>query len=90
MAYVAGMLTDSDRYLASSPADPVGDGAGYAVAALWLTDGELADFRRDLSDLVQPRLANGPSPGRRRRMLYTILLPEPQKPAGPPGAAEAS
>jgi hypothetical protein len=81
MAYVAGMLADSDRYLASNPADPVRDGASYRVAGLWLTDAELAGFLRDLSEVVQPRLANAPGPGRRRRMLYTVLLPEPQKEA---------
>ena len=81
MAYVAGLLTDFDRYLASGPTDPVRDGADYRVAGLWLTDAELADFRRDLRAVAQPRLANAPGPGRRRRMLYTVLLPEPEKPA---------
>jgi hypothetical protein len=93
LAYVAGLLADFDRYLASEPADPVGDGAGYRVAGLWLTDAELAEFQRDLRAVAQPRLANAPGPGRRRRILYTVVLPEPQKPAdqaGAPGPAEAS
>jgi Helix-turn-helix domain len=93
MAYVAGLLADFDRYLATEPPDPVRDGADYRVAGLWLTDAELADFLRDFRAVAQPRLANAPGPGRRRRMLYTVLLPEPQKPDGqanPPGAAEAS
>jgi Helix-turn-helix domain len=92
MAYVAGLLADFDRYLASTPTDPARDGAGYRVAAMWLTDAELADFWRDLRAVAAPRLANAPGPGRRRRMLYTVLLPEPQKPAGQadePGAAGA-
>ena len=80
MAYVAGLLADFDRYLAAAPPDPVRDGADYRVAGLWLTDAELADFLRDLHAVAQPRLANAPGPGRRRRMLYTVLLPEPQKP----------
>jgi DNA-binding transcriptional ArsR family regulator len=80
MAYVAGLLADFDRYLATAPPDPVRDGADYRVAGLWLTDAELADFLRDLRAVAQPRLANAPGPGRRRRMLYTVLLPEPQKP----------
>ena len=82
LAYVAGLLADFDRYLASEPADPVHDGTDYRVAGLWLTDAELADFLRDLRAVAAPRLANAPGPGRRRRMLYTVLLPEPQKPAG--------
>jgi DNA-binding transcriptional ArsR family regulator len=93
MAYIAGLLADFDRYLASEPTDPVRDGGDYRVAGLWLTDAELADFLRDLRAVAQPRLANAPGPGRRRRLLYTILLPEPPEPAGqagPSSQAEAS
>jgi len=93
MAYIAGLLADFDRYIAAEPPDPVGDGASYRVAGMWLTDAEFADFLRDLRAVVQPRLANAPGQGRRRRILYTVFLPEPGKPAGRaigPGAAERS
>jgi hypothetical protein len=76
-AYVAGMLADADRYLASGPADPARDGAGYRMAALWLTDAEFMEFSRDLVAVFQPRLANAPGKGRRRRMVYNVILPEP-------------
>ena len=79
MAYVAGLLADFDRYLASDPPDPVQDGADYRVAALWLTDAELTDLRRDLARVFQPRLANAPGEGRRRRMVYNIVLPAPER-----------
>jgi Helix-turn-helix domain len=75
MAYVAGLMGDFDRYLGRDDFDPVRDGAGYRTAALWLDDGELAEFLRDLTRVVQPRLANAPKPGRRRRILGTVLLP---------------
>ena len=78
MAYIAGLMGDFDRYLASSPADPVADGANYRVAAMWLSDGEFAEFLRDLVMVVTPRLANAPGPGRRRRMMYNVFLPAPQ------------
>jgi hypothetical protein len=86
LAYVAGLLGDFDRYLAAEPRDPARDGAGYRVAALWLTDAELAEYQRELVAISQPRLANGPAEGRRRRMLYTVLLPAPEDPgtSGPP------
>jgi DNA-binding transcriptional ArsR family regulator len=87
MAYVAGLLADFDRYLAAGPPDPVRDGAVYQVAAMWLTDTEFGDFLRDLRSIAQPRLANAPGKGRRRRMLYTVLLPAPEKPSGGKGAA---
>ncbi len=80
LAYVAGLLADFDRYIATEPQDPVKDGAGYNVAAMWLTDAELAEYARELAAITGPRLANAPGPGRRRRMLYTVLLPAPETP----------
>ncbi len=83
LAYVAGLLGDFDRYLAAEPDNPTLDGAGYRVAAMWLTDAELADYQRDLAAISLPRLAHGPADGRRRRMLYTVMLPAPEVPARP-------
>jgi hypothetical protein len=75
MVYVAGMLADADRYLASGELDPARDGADYRVGALWLSDAEFAELLRDLGDVFQPRLANAPAKGRKRRMVYTVFLP---------------
>src|SRR5215469_3494708 len=85
MAYVAGMLADADRYLASGPADLVKDGATYRMAAMWLTDTEFAEFALNISSVFQPRLANVPGKGRRRRMIYSDFLPgrEPARSADP-------
>ena len=82
VAYVAGMLTDADRYLdsvAPNQPDLAHDGAGYQVGALWLTDAEFAEFVRELGEIAQPRLANGPGKGRKRRMVYTVFLPAPEE-----------
>ena len=84
MAYVAGLLADFDRYLAGDP-DPVRDGADYRVGALWLADAEYADFLRDLARVVQPRLANIPTSGRRRRLVYSVVLPGPEPPVADVG-----
>ncbi|MHB1593834.1 MAG: helix-turn-helix domain-containing protein [Streptosporangiaceae bacterium] len=86
LAYVAGLIADFDRYMAADPDDPARDGAGFRMGALWLTDAEFADLARDLAAVLMPRMANAPGPGRRRRMLYTILLPDPAEP-GEPGFA---
>ncbi len=86
MVYVAGMLADADRYLASGELDPAKDGADYQVGALWLGDAEFAELLRDLADVFQPRLANPPARGRSRRMVYTVFMPVPEgsgKAAGP-------
>jgi hypothetical protein len=78
LAYVARLLADFDRYIATQPEDPVKDGAGYRVGAMWLTDAELAQYVQELAAISQPRLANAQGKGRRRRMLYTVLLPAPE------------
>ena len=31
-----------------------------------------------LAELFEPRLANGPGTGRKRRMIYTVFLPAPE------------
>jgi hypothetical protein len=86
IAFTAGILDHVDRYLATSPADPARE-AGYRVAVMWLTDAEYAQFLMDLAAVIQPRLANGPRKGRRRRILYGIALPAPEQgtPARAPG-----
>jgi len=45
------------------------------MAGLWLDAAEHAEFLRDLTRVVQPRLANAPKAGRRRRILGWVLLP---------------
>lgn len=74
MAFVAGLLGDFERYLSRDDFDPLRDGVGYRIAGLWLDDAEHAEFLRELARVVQPRLANAPRPGRRRRILGTVLL----------------
>jgi AcrR family transcriptional regulator len=74
MAFVAGLLADADRYLQRDDFDPLRDGVSYRIAGLWLDDAEYADMLRDLIRVLQPRLANAPKKGRRRRILATVLL----------------
>ena len=75
LAFVAGLLGDFDRYLARGHIDPVRDGASYHLAGMWLDDQEMMELGRDLLRVLQPRLANPPGPGRKRRILGTVLLP---------------
>lgn len=86
MAYVAGLLSDFDRYLAAGPPDPVHPDAAYRLTAMWLTDAELVSFSQELSAVAQRWLANPPGKRRRRRMLYTVLLPAPER-SRPPRAS---
>jgi AcrR family transcriptional regulator len=75
MAFVAGLLGDADRYLARGDVDPTRDGASFRLAGLWLDDAEFAALLRELVRVLQPAAANPPRPGRKRRILATILLP---------------
>ena len=85
LAYVAGLLADFDHYLSGTP-EPGRDGASYQVAAMWLSEAEFAAFAGEVAEAARPRLANAPAPGRRRRLLYTVVLPtvEPAPSAAPP------
>ena len=89
MAFVAGLLGDFDRYLARGDIDLLRDGVSYRLAGLWLDDAEHAELLRELTRVLQPRLANPPRPGRKRRILGSVLLPGSE--AGPrPAEAAAS
>ncbi len=71
----ASINLDEVQSMSREEFDPVRDGAGYRLAGLWLDDAEFTDFVRDLVRVIGPRLANAPRPGRRRRILGTIMLP---------------
>jgi DNA-binding transcriptional ArsR family regulator len=75
MAFVAGLLGGFDRYLARGDADLIRDGVSYRIAGLWLDDTEFLELMRDLTRVLQPRIANPPKPGRTRRILGYVLLP---------------
>lgn len=81
MAFVAGLLADYDRYLSRGDVDLVRDGVSYRLAGLWLDDAEFVELMRDLARVLQPRVANRPKAGRRRRILGYVLLPGDE--AGP-------
>src|SRR5262249_6465279 len=75
MAFVAGLLGDFDRYLARGDIDLLRDGVTYRMAGLWLDDAEFAELLRELTRVLQPKLANPPRPGRKRRLLGYRLMP---------------
>src|SRR5690348_4590588 len=80
LAFVAGLIGDAERYLSRGDIDPLRDGASYSLAGLWLDDAEFAELMRELVTVIQPRAANAPKPGRRRRILATVLLPGDEAP----------
>lgn len=75
MAFTAGLLGDFDRYLEQGEVDLLRDGVAFGIEGLWLDDAEFAEMMRNLYRVLQPLRANTPKPGRRRRLLASVLLP---------------
>jgi DNA-binding transcriptional ArsR family regulator len=75
MTFVAGLLADFDRYLDRGDVDLGRDLVGYRQAVMNLSDEELIEMLQDLRTVLEPRLALPEAPGRRRRVLTTIVVP---------------
>jgi hypothetical protein len=75
LTFALGLVADHDRYLAGGDVDMGRDQVGYRRAALNLTDEETARLVADLRAAVAPYRDLPPAPGRRRRILATVLLP---------------
>ncbi|MEU6698621.1 helix-turn-helix domain-containing protein [Pseudonocardia sp. NPDC046786] len=73
--FLAGLAGDFDRYLAADDVDPVRDRVSFRQAALWLSDGELAELQERITEAFAPFLEHDPEEGRTRRILSTVLLP---------------
>lgn len=80
MAFTAGLLADFDRYLRRPGFDLVRDGVAYAIDAMWLDDAEYRELMVEIYQVLQPRRANAPKEGRRRRMIASVLLPADEAP----------
>ncbi|MFA9430516.1 helix-turn-helix domain-containing protein [Egicoccus sp. AB-alg2] len=81
-AFTTGLLQSATRYLDDPVADPAGDGFGYRQVPMWADDEEFAAFVADLRAVLRRAAERGPGPGRRRRTLTTVVVPDPL----PPGA----
>ena len=76
LAFVVGLLADFDRYLDRGDVNMARDLAGFRQNAMYLSDEELSDVVDELREVLQPRIAFRPAPGRTRRLLATVLLPD--------------
>ncbi|MGI4788724.1 MAG: helix-turn-helix domain-containing protein [Janthinobacterium lividum] len=75
-AFTASLMGQFGVYIQQEQADPAADGISFRTAPLYLDDAELKQFFADLSAIVVPAMSQGPAPGRRRRLLSTILIPD--------------
>ena len=76
-AFLAGVLQAATDYLRAPGAEPAEDGYGYRQVALWADDQEIAELSAAVRALLGEAQQRGPAPGRRRRVLTTVLLPDP-------------
>ncbi len=77
LTFVAAVLADYDRYLDGDDIDIARDLVGYRQAVFNLTDDETMELVTELRSVLAARAALPPGPGRRRRILTTILMPNP-------------
>jgi DNA-binding transcriptional ArsR family regulator len=76
--FVATLLDGFARYLQQEATiDLLRDGVGYKQVPFNLSDDEFVAMVLALNRVLLPYLANEPSPNRRRRLLTTILFPDP-------------
>ena len=80
VAFVAGLLAEFDRYLEPGDVDLVRDGVGYRTAGFYADDAELAALGTALAQALGPLVDAGPAPGRRRRLMTTVVLPADREP----------
>ncbi|HEV2460288.1 MAG TPA: helix-turn-helix domain-containing protein [Ktedonobacterales bacterium] len=74
--FLALLRGDFERYLRQAvPVDVAADGVAYYQLPLYLSDSEYADLIASLRAVLQPVVAQQPSPGRRRRLLSIVAMP---------------
>lgn len=81
-AFLGGVLQAATDYLSAPGVDPASDGFGYRQIAVWADDDEIAALAAELRELLATAARREPRPGRRRRVLTTVLVPDP-----PPSAS---
>jgi hypothetical protein len=74
-AFAAGLVAQFEQYLERSEINLLKDGVGYRQVVLNLTDEEVSEMAVALNVAVGRFLAYDPKPGRKRRMLATVLIP---------------
>lgn len=74
--FVATLLSDYAGYLGQGSLDLGADRVGYRQAPLWLSDEEFDELAAELAEAFGRRLHFAPGPGRRRRLMSTIVMPD--------------
>ena len=79
--FLGTLVADFAAYLDGGEPDLEADRVGYRQAPLWLSDAELDELLAELRQAIGARLRNEPDPGRRRRLITTVVMPDDRNPA---------
>ncbi|CAM4320480.1 helix-turn-helix domain-containing protein [Nocardia ninae] len=74
--FVAGLAGDLDRYLSREEIAPERDGIAFRQTAVLLSDEGFTEFVTALGELLTRFAANEAAPGRTRRIVSTVLMPD--------------
>lgn len=72
--FLGTLLSDFAAYIDHAAPDLAEDRVGYRQVPLWLTDDELDALVERMRGAVLEHVDNAPGPGRRRRLLSTIVV----------------
>ncbi|WP_236692663.1 helix-turn-helix domain-containing protein [Aneurinibacillus tyrosinisolvens] len=75
--FLSTLQGDFSRYLQQENYDLLADGVGYRHVPLYMSDEEFHDFIQTVRTSFLKYAENKPAPGRRRRTITTIIIPEP-------------
>lgn len=73
--FLASLMDEFARYLQQETINYEADGVGYRQVPLYLSDEEFKQMSGAFNAALLPLLANRPAPGRRRRILTSIVMP---------------
>lgn len=78
-SFIVSLLADFWRYLQHSERpDLRADGVGFRQIPLYLSMEELEELGREMNPVILKYAKNQPAPGRRRRILTTVMIPTPE------------
>lgn len=77
VTFVGALVSDFGRYLDHPDSRPGEDTMGYRQAAFWLTEGEQRELLEKMVEVLEPYLAQTRTKNRSRRLLSTIVIPDP-------------
>lgn len=74
--FVSSLMSDFSQYLEQPDINMAQDGVGYRQCSLYLNDDEFEEMMAPFQEALQKAMQNGPAPGRKRRTISLVVIPE--------------